>query len=284
VEWAEPTGFTFNGQERYDEINVGLYTAEYWEYDARLGRRWNVDPKHYAWESPYSVMGDNPISRTDVKGDKWKDKKNDAKKAKQLDRQLANKERNYASKAKDYEKMARKNKDKNEEQYNMFKNLALLAKEGQTQMADARRELAEMGSEETEQVFHFELIDKNATTAKTYMDKEGVINMQYYEGEDAIAIHEANHGYQYFTGRQKYTKAGTEFTDIHDEVRAYRRQYFFEPSSVTDLELDNGETIGSYDRIRAEFIHRIVATDDEGRKFTPYLNRSDNDLPMLIEP
>ena len=39
--------YGFNGQEKDNEIygTGNLNTAEYWEYDARIGRRWNVDPK-----------------------------------------------------------------------------------------------------------------------------------------------------------------------------------------------------------------------------------------------
>jgi len=54
--------FSFNGQERDDEIaGAGnIMTATFWEYDARLGRRWNLDPKPQVNISDYSVMGDNP--------------------------------------------------------------------------------------------------------------------------------------------------------------------------------------------------------------------------------
>ena len=38
-------GYGFNGQEKSTEINDNSYTAEFWQYDARLGRRWNLDPK-----------------------------------------------------------------------------------------------------------------------------------------------------------------------------------------------------------------------------------------------
>ncbi len=37
--------YGMNGQEKDDEIAQGIYTAMYWEYDSRLGRRWNLDPK-----------------------------------------------------------------------------------------------------------------------------------------------------------------------------------------------------------------------------------------------
>ncbi|WP_290711350.1 hypothetical protein, partial [Flavihumibacter sp. CACIAM 22H1] len=46
--------YGFNGQEMSNEINgVGnSYTAEFWEYDPRLGRRWNIDPIVKYHESP----------------------------------------------------------------------------------------------------------------------------------------------------------------------------------------------------------------------------------------
>ncbi len=56
--------YGFNGQEKVDEINgkVGShYTAEFWEYDALLGRRWNTDPVVKPWESPYATFSNNPI-------------------------------------------------------------------------------------------------------------------------------------------------------------------------------------------------------------------------------
>jgi hypothetical protein len=46
------------------------YTAEFWEYDPRIGRRWNVDPifKDFPWQSPFAVFNDNPVSIVDKKG------------------------------------------------------------------------------------------------------------------------------------------------------------------------------------------------------------------------
>jgi hypothetical protein len=61
-----------NGQERVDEIKGygNHYTAKFWEYDPRLMRRWNLDPKPTIGVSDYSVYLNNPISNTDVLGDK----------------------------------------------------------------------------------------------------------------------------------------------------------------------------------------------------------------------
>jgi hypothetical protein len=63
-----PSGF--NGQERDDEIaGVGNFnTALYWEYDTRLGRRWNVDQVKKPWQSGFACFSNSPIWKLDPKG------------------------------------------------------------------------------------------------------------------------------------------------------------------------------------------------------------------------
>jgi hypothetical protein len=63
--------YGFNGQEKDNEIygDGKSYTAEFWQYDARLGRRWNVDPKPNSSISPYATFADNPILFSDPIGD-----------------------------------------------------------------------------------------------------------------------------------------------------------------------------------------------------------------------
>jgi hypothetical protein len=63
--------YGFNGQEKSTEIdpNGNSLTAEFWQYDARLGRRWNVDPKPNTSFSPYLVLANNPIYSFDPLGD-----------------------------------------------------------------------------------------------------------------------------------------------------------------------------------------------------------------------
>ncbi len=63
--------YSINGQEKTPEIAPNTYTAMYWEYDSRIGRRWNVDPAGKIWESPYSVFGANPIRNVDPLGNDW---------------------------------------------------------------------------------------------------------------------------------------------------------------------------------------------------------------------
>ncbi|RZK22962.1 MAG: hypothetical protein EOO43_09010, partial [Flavobacterium sp.] len=62
--------YGFNGQEKSDEIFAGLTTAMFWEYDSRIVKRWNIDPKSAVAESPYLCFKGNPILLSDVNGDK----------------------------------------------------------------------------------------------------------------------------------------------------------------------------------------------------------------------
>ena len=67
-----PTEYKYghNGQLKDDDIygNGNAYTAEYWEYDSRLIRRWNKDPVVKEWESPYACFEGNPIYYCDPSG------------------------------------------------------------------------------------------------------------------------------------------------------------------------------------------------------------------------
>lgn len=62
--------FGFGGHEKSDEIKgIGnSYTAEFWEYDPRLLRRWNCDPVLNVSQSPYVALENNPILITDISG------------------------------------------------------------------------------------------------------------------------------------------------------------------------------------------------------------------------
>jgi RHS repeat-associated protein len=64
-----------NGQEKDDEIASGLYTAEYWEYDSRLSRRWNLDPVDQVSISNYATFRNDPIRYADPNGAEAEDKR-----------------------------------------------------------------------------------------------------------------------------------------------------------------------------------------------------------------
>ena len=62
--------YFFNGQEGDNEVfgdGVSL-TAEFWQYDSRLGRRWNLDWIYKPFASNYAAFANNPVWYTDPSG------------------------------------------------------------------------------------------------------------------------------------------------------------------------------------------------------------------------
>lgn len=62
--------YGFNGKEKVDDIagSGNHYTAPFWEYSPRIGRRWNVDPIVKSHESPDVTFANNPIWIIDPNG------------------------------------------------------------------------------------------------------------------------------------------------------------------------------------------------------------------------
>jgi hypothetical protein len=63
--------FGFNSQEKVDEMHGAAgthYSAQFWEMDPRIGRRWERDPVMKFHESPYAILGNNPIWFVDLNG------------------------------------------------------------------------------------------------------------------------------------------------------------------------------------------------------------------------
>ena len=63
--------YGFGGMEKSNEVKGegNSYTASYWEFDPRLVRRWNIDPKVKPDRSPYDAFSNNPIVKIDPNGD-----------------------------------------------------------------------------------------------------------------------------------------------------------------------------------------------------------------------
>jgi hypothetical protein len=71
-DWCSTYLFGFNGMEKDPEITGqegSHYTAAFWEYDTRIARRWNLDPKPNPAISSYATFANNPIFYSDPLGD-----------------------------------------------------------------------------------------------------------------------------------------------------------------------------------------------------------------------
>jgi hypothetical protein len=62
--------YSINGQEIESDLNKNITTALYWEYDSRIGRRWNLEPlaSQFPELTPYATNNNNPILFDDPNG------------------------------------------------------------------------------------------------------------------------------------------------------------------------------------------------------------------------
>ena len=62
--------YFFNGQEGDNEVfgEVANLTAKFWQYDSRLGRRWNLDWIYKPFASNYAAFANNPVWFADPSG------------------------------------------------------------------------------------------------------------------------------------------------------------------------------------------------------------------------
>jgi RHS repeat-associated protein len=65
---ADKFRYSHNDQEREDDLFAGANSAEYWMYDSRIGRRWEIDPLAYEDQSPYVAFNNNPVYYCDPLG------------------------------------------------------------------------------------------------------------------------------------------------------------------------------------------------------------------------
>jgi len=230
--------YGFNGQEKDDDIaDAGnTMTAEFWEYDTRLGRRYNIDPKPNPWESVYSTFGGNPILRVDILGDKWKDKVNDQKVADETIGAIKQKQGKYEKRMnKMQERVAKAIRNGNSDKAQEYMKKYDQAKDGRDNLQNAINEINIMGDDNTPQEFTFNKLsganegvlsftknsDGSSTTVINYLNRSNL-------------VHELKHAHQTLTGQLEGIP-GTDrslYHDITDEQEAYIRQFFFDSNSM----------------------------------------------------
>lgn len=172
---------------------------------------------------------------------------------------LAKKIDKYAAKAK------KKLTNRNEKKSAVFLAKAKEARLGYAEMQQAEMELTKLENSPEKITFLF----NEENISYTYMDSNRTIIIEF--NSYVNAIHELTHVYQHLTGEIEYLAGtgGAGYIDLLDELKAYRRQYFFAPYSFNKLRSDAYIKIRKSANIRRFWIAAIYFMK-QGKKYYPY--------------
>jgi RHS repeat-associated protein len=213
--------FGFNGQEKDDEIygSEGTsYTAEFWQYDTRLARRWNVDPVVKEHESPYACFANNPLYLIDPSGADTAFADNNTKNQFNMVYNQVNSQINTAS-----EEINELIKQWSDSDYKDDK-----IKDRITAINQERSELLEIKAVfdaviQSEEKFYYRAKDNpdghTAGGGIHWSNNENRFNISFYTGNLHTIVHETTHGEQYTSG--KLIKGRTRLYDYMDEYEAF---------------------------------------------------------------
>ncbi|OYU94731.1 MAG: hypothetical protein CFE21_13650 [Bacteroidetes bacterium B1(2017)] len=221
--------FGFNGQETDNEIaGIGnINAAEFWEYDARLGRRWNVDISPFTAISFYACFVNNPIVFNDILGNVIggdREKVEKVKKSSQDYIESLTKEINSLNEQLSSNKL---NKKERIGIQNQIGELETKRNEFRT-VLDEIKELEEDNTTE----YYIKTIDGSSGSTSYNSDIRRIEITT--DGSVELTAHELKHGHQYFKGEINFLTGGAKgyLCDINDEFQAYSRQYLFDPNSL----------------------------------------------------
>jgi hypothetical protein len=223
--------FGFNKQERDNEVyGVGnLNTALFWEYDTRLGRRWNVDPVFIPAVSPFTCLLNNPVSYYDILGNV-------------VDGDANGKEKYNNLKAENNSKIENLEKQISTTDASNTKQLTLLNKQ-----LNMHKDFAcELEALEKSKVVYWISSEKSEVAiADLHYDADNN-RMQISLGNcgsDKLA-HELQHGYDFETGQYAFSRDGSAngSYSIKEEIRAYEIGYLFSNKNAIDVSLSGGVT------------------------------------------
>jgi hypothetical protein len=225
--------YGMNTQEKDNEIygEGNSYSAEYWQYDARLGRRWNVDPVVKVHESPYATFANNPVwfvdpngADTSFTGDEY-----GLQAQKDFDETFSEVKNRIVSVSKDLEskKMLAEKEKWSEKKIN--KEITPLEEEliGLKKIETSFEKVIS----KTGTIFLYTAQPLKGAPGETKQVTENMVLVRTTPGRSDVIVHETRHAFGFLLKEWN----ATEGYDFVDEKEAYLNQMVWDAKSVYDL-------------------------------------------------
>ncbi|MBL7837104.1 MAG: hypothetical protein JNM67_06285 [Bacteroidetes bacterium] len=237
--------FGFNTQEKDNEVagKGNSYTAAFWQYDCRLGRRFNLDIDGKIWLSAYSTLANNPILFIDWQGDKF-GKHSDL--VDKLEKEINEIKSNFKWVSDFYQRRINEKKEKlrkrgkSEEEINSNRKIKRLEQQKKVyddkikECDEAIAEIDVMRKSDWTYDINVISLGKGEDGNVKYNTKSNNIDIYISSkltGNEFMAAlsHEMKHAYQFEVGKIAFVfiedgKSGTVFLDVQDEIEAYKRE------------------------------------------------------------
>jgi len=257
--------FGFDGQEKDNEASGSgnSYTAEYWQYDPRLVRRWNTDPTIKPIESPYMVFGDNPIWFVDPNGSDTSFASNHTKDIfNEAYNDVHSKINEQTSKINDQLQKWKEKGYSNAKTNRLYSKRIEKLNEKRSELFSIKNGLDDLIN--SDMVFRYneqKISDKFMIGGGTiYDDIDNVVYITFNYGNKDDLIHESRHGWGFLQGEWSTSRFMEEFApksyrhfyvyygyDYSDEVNAYNWGYIYNWNYVgSQLRIMNCTTIKQF--------------------------------------
>lgn len=196
------------------------------------------------------------------------EKPTDERYAYKINKRLAFRKKHLNRQIKRFEAKAKKKlANKNKRKAAIFREKAKEARLGYAEMEQAQKELKQLGLSREK----FTFIKNPDDISYTYMNSDGTIVIEF--NSYVNAVHELTHAFQHLSGQIEYVigTGGAIYVDIVDELKAYKRQYFFAPYSFNKLKSKSYIKIKVSANIRSFWVSSIYFMK-EGKRSYPYEN------------
>jgi hypothetical protein len=244
-DFASGMGYRYGigSQETDNEVSGrgNSYTAEFWQYDSRLGRRWNLDPVDQVFLSNYSVNGCNPILFRDPRGAKFGKGKAEADwyKSETIKHRDQSISRQNSLQAKLDQRIAsRQDRDPNynsesDKKANKYRSQIRIEEQLQNGFSEVLCELEVL--EKSDWVYDIELINDPSWDGEGKGGEIG-FNLETNHIEVKLNVnwkrmktvsHELKHAYQFEQFKLGFRNGQGYFYDLEDEVEAHKRSQLY---------------------------------------------------------